>query len=135
MDIMRLDLDSLPAGERKFIDLIVGSNFAAYGVGFAAEQVTLAQLSNHFQYLNEFANVALLRVGSGGRFEGAALGDTEFVLLTKDSMGDGWVRPTGDQLGSREYLHQYFNMLQATTGTDIVGVGLTPYMKVVLEHK
>ena len=135
MDISKLDVNSLPSGERKFIDLIVSSNFAAYGVGYAAEQVTVAHLQNHFRYLNEFANVALLRVGSGGRFEGAALGDTEFVLLTKDSMGDDWQPPSEEEFGSKIYPADYFNILEQTTGTDIIGVGLTPYMKVELEHK
>lgn len=135
MDITKLDLDSLPSGESKFIGLVISSNLAAYGAGFSAEQTTLAHLSNHFRYLNEFANVALLRVGSGGRFEGAALGDTEFVLLTKDSMGEDWVCPPDDQNGCKIYPHQYFEQLKNTTGSDIVGVGLTPYMKVVLEHK
>ena len=135
MDINKLDVNSLPSGERKFIDLIIGSNFGAYGVGYVAEQATLAQLGNHFRHLNEFANVGLLRVGSGGRFEGAALGDTEFVLLTKDSMGDGWQPPSENEAGSKTYPSAYFNVLVETTGTDIVGVGLTPYMNVVLEHK
>ena len=136
MDISKLDVNSLPSGERKFIDLIVSSNFAAYGVGYAAEQVTVAHLQNHFQYLNEFANVALLRVGSGGRFEGAALGDTEFVLLTKDSMGDDWQPPSEEgEFGSKIYPADYFDTLKETAGTDIIGVGLTPYMKVDLEHK
>ena len=40
MDVSRLDIDSLPSGERKFIDLIIGSSFGAYGVGHMGEQAT-----------------------------------------------------------------------------------------------
>ena len=99
MNINKLDISSLPNGERKFVDLIISSTFAAYGVGYAAEQMTLTHLRNHFRDLNECANIALLRVGSGGRFEGAALGDTEFVLLTKDSMDADWQPISEEEVG------------------------------------
>ncbi len=135
MDPAKLDLASLPAGERRFIGVIAGGFFPAYGVGFVAELATLNQLADHFRYLNEFANVALLRVGSGGRFEGAALGETEFVLLTQDSMGDDWAPPAPDENGTRVYPHQYYDKLVATSRSDIFGVGPTPCMKVSLEHK
>lgn len=135
MDIGKLDLDRLPPGERTFIDLVASSMFLAYGAGFRAEWATLAHLGHHFMHLNEFANIALMRVGSGGRFEGAALGEAEFVLLTKDSMGDGWVPPVDGEFGTRIYPAAYYQTLCDTTGSDIVGVGVTPYMEVRLEHK
>ena len=66
----------------------------------------------------------------------AYLGDTEFVLLTKDSMGEDWQPPSEeDEFGSKIYPSDYFNILEETAGTDIIGVGLTPCMKVDLEHK
>src|SRR5262249_6373176 len=107
MSFDKLDLDSLPIGERKFIDMVVCGLYAAYGAGFEAEWATLAHLANHFRHLNEFANIALMRVGSGGRFEGAALGDAEFVLLTKDSMGDQWKPPVDAEEGTRIYPAQF----------------------------
>lgn len=42
LDLSKLDIDSLTSGERKFDDLIVSSIFAANGVGYVADQVTLA---------------------------------------------------------------------------------------------
>lgn len=128
-------IETLPIGEQQFVRLIVKSTFAAYGVGYLAEQATLVQLQNHFRYLYEYANVALLRVGSGGRLEGAALGDTEFVLLTKDSMGQSWRAPPDDEPGCKVYPPDFFYILVETARTDIIGIGLTPYVKVVLEHK
>lgn len=103
----KLDPATLPPGEQKFLSMIAGGSYPTYGAGFMAEQATLYQLANHFMHLNEFANVALLRVDSGGRFEGAALGDAEFVLLTKDSMGDSWVPPADGEFGTRVYPHHY----------------------------
>lgn len=135
MDNSKLDPSTLPPGELRFITEIYDRIFPAYGAGFEAELGTLRQLAVHFSHLNEFANIALLRMGSGGRFEGAALGETEFVLLTKDSMGDDWERPDEDEAGHRVYPPDYFSTLVETTSSDIVGVGLTPYMKVSLEHK
>src|SRR5688572_4955703 len=81
--------------------MIVGGGYAAYGAGFGAEWATLAHLANHFRHLNEFADNALMRVGSGGRFEGAGLGDAEFVLLPKDSMGERWRPPEDAEEGTR----------------------------------
>lgn len=135
MGFDKLDPDTLPSGERKFIGMVAGGFFAAYGIGFEAEWATLAHLGNHFRHLNEFANIALMRVGSGGRFEGAALGDTEFVLLTKDSMGAGWAPPEDADEGTRTYPAQFYETLARTAGSDIVGVGVTPHMTVSLEHK
>ena len=129
------EIGSLPSGELKFIKMIVDSSLAAYGGGYTAEQLTLVLLQNHFQYLNEFANVALLRVGSGGRFEGAGLGDAEFVLLTMDSMPTEWKPGVKGDPGSKVYPPDYFHTLKDTAGTDIMGVGMTPYMRVSLEHK
>jgi len=135
MDNTRLDLSTLPPGELRFLTEICDRIFPAYGAGFEAELATLRHLSFHFLHLNEFANIALLRMGSGGRFEGAAVGETEFVLLTKDSMGDDWEPPEEDEEGHRIYPPAYFGTLVETSSSDIVGVGLTPYMKVSLEHK
>ena len=129
------EVETLPSGELKFLNMIAGLNLAAYGVGYVGEQATLAQLQNHFRYLNEFANVALLRVGSGGRFEGAALGDAEFVLLTKDTMGPEWEPGVEGESGWNVYPSQFFETLESTAGTDIIGIGLTSYMKVSLERK
>lgn len=135
MSLEKLDINSLPSGERKYLDIIAQGVYPTYGVGFGAELATLQHLANHFMHLNEYANIALLRVGSGGRFEGAGLGDSEFVLLTKDSMREGWQPPPDGEFGTRVYPAAYFETLKETAGSDIVGVGLTPYMKVTLEHK
>ena len=129
------EIETLPSGELKFLKMIVDSGLAAYGGGYAGEQATLALLQNHFRRLNEFANVALLRVGSGGRFEGAGLGDAEFVLLTKDSMGPEWEPGVEGEAGWNVYPSQFFETLERTSGSDIMGIGLTSYMKVSLEHK
>ena len=135
MDISKLNPATLPMGELRFLTNIQERIFPAYGAGFAAELDTLRQLAGHFAHLNQFANIALLRMGSGGRFEGAALGETEFVLLTKDSMGDGWIALDEDDDGPRLYPPAFFEQLVSTSSSDIMGVGLTPYMKVSLEHK
>ena len=137
MDTNKLDINSLPSGERKFMGMITGGIYATYGAGFMAEWATLAQLANHFRHLNDYANIALLRVGSGGRFEGAALGDAEFVLLTRDDLGPEWEPPEDEDEdeGTKLWPAQFFDILVRTSGSDIVGVGLTPYMKVSLEHK
>ena len=71
MDCTKLDPSTLPPGELEFLTHIIGGIYVAYGAGFEAELATLRLLAAHFTYLNEFANVALLRMGSGGRFEGA----------------------------------------------------------------
>lgn len=135
MSLTKLDVNSLPGGEKTFIDLVASGIYPAYGVGFDAELATLNHLARYFMHLNEFANVALLRVGSEGRFEGAGLGDSEFVLLTMDSMGEGWEPGADGNFGTRVYPAAYFETLKETTGSDIVGVGLTQYMNVTLEHK
>ena len=135
MDLNNLDINTLPTGEQRFIQSIASGCYLAYAMGFQMERATLGQLANHFMYLNEFANIALMRIGSGGRFEGAGLGDCELVLLTKDSMGERWEPSDDDGFGRRVYPAQYFDILKRTTGTDIYGVGPTPYMKVTLEHK
>ncbi len=134
------ELASLPQGEQRFVSLIIGGNFAAYGVGFAAEQATLAQLRHHHRELNRFSNIALLRVGSGGRFEGAGLGDTEFVLLTVDAIEDGEQSfetvDAADQSKLKfNYPAQFFEQLIEIASADIMSVGLTTYMRVTLEHK
>jgi hypothetical protein len=135
MSLDKLDVNTLPTGERRFLEIVACGCYPAYGGGFEAEFATLRHLALHFMHLNEFANVALLRVGSGGRFEGAGLGDSEFVLLTKDSMGEGWQPPPESGFGTRLYPSAYFETLKETAGSDILGVGLTPYMRVTLEHK
>lgn len=135
MDPTKLDLDSLPRGERRFIDLIVSGIYPAYGAGFMAEWATLNQLAQHFRHLNEYANIALLRVGSGGRFEGGALGETEFVLLTKDDMGPDWAPGEDAEEGYKLWSPQFYDILVRTSSSDIIGVGITRYMKVSLEHK
>jgi hypothetical protein len=72
MDLTKLDPETLPEGEKRFLAEVIGLKSTAYGAGFMAEWGTLAHMANHFQYLNEWDNVALVRLGSGGRFEGAA---------------------------------------------------------------
>jgi hypothetical protein len=134
------ELAKLPEGEQRFVSLIVNGNFAAYGVGFSAEQATVLSLRNHHRQFNQFSNIALLRVGSGGRFEGSGLGETEFVLLTTDSSEyQGLVCKEIDGLDEdelkRDYPPTFFETLKEVAGTDILHVGLTAYMKVSLEHK
>jgi hypothetical protein len=120
MSLDKLDINGLPSGESRFLDIIASGVYLAYGGGFEAELATLQRLANHFMHLNDFANIALLRVGSGGRFEGAGLGDSEFVLLTKDSMGEGWQPPDGE-FGTRVYPTAYFETLKETAGSNIGG--------------
>jgi hypothetical protein len=135
MDLAKLDAEALSDGEKAFIAALASMTVVGYGAGYLAEQATLGLLAKHFRHLNQFANVTLLRVGSGGRFEGAGLGDTELCLLTKDSMREDLPQPTENQSELRIYPASHFDTLAETTGTDIIGVGLTEYMNVSLEHK
>jgi hypothetical protein len=122
MNLDKLKLDDLPLGEKRFVAELIASQSALYGAGFSAELGTLAQLADHFQQLNEWDNVALVRIGSGGRFEGAALGEAEFVLLT-----------TGQ--GEHPYPLEYLDKLKYIIDTPLMGIGMVPYMPTRVEHK
>jgi hypothetical protein len=86
MDLEKLDPSIMPEGEIRFVRQMLAHSSPAYGAGFMAEHLTLHLMAERFDYVNEWDNVALVRIGSGGRFEGAALGEAEFLLLTKPEM-------------------------------------------------
>lgn len=67
MDLKKLDPEELPEGERSVPAEVSASMSTAYGAGFTAEWTTLARVANHFQYLNEWDNVAVVRIGGGGQ--------------------------------------------------------------------
>lgn len=81
MNIDRLDLNELPDCEKSLIAHLRKLFPAAYIHSFAIEERTNLAASTIFENLNEIENIALLRTGSGGRLDGAGVGDHDFILL------------------------------------------------------
>lgn len=83
MALDKLRDEDLPDGEKEFIAAVLDLAVPDYAAGFAAEQRLQEFLNGHFSYLNQYSDLALLRIGSSGRYEGFALGEAEFVLLVR----------------------------------------------------
>lgn len=82
MDISKLNAEDMPALEKALIAEMSFRFPAGYLFSFSVEENTNIMARDHFKYLNQFSNIALLRAGSGGRLDGAGVGDQEFILLT-----------------------------------------------------
>jgi hypothetical protein len=85
MDITKLDPATLPQGEVEFIQILLGNSFPFYNTGYHGEQAIHQLLAVQLHHQFDYQNVALLRTGSGGRYEGAGVGEHEFILLTKQA--------------------------------------------------
>lgn len=85
MALEKLDSTSLPEAELQFISALQQLPLTAYTVGFAVEHAVNQLLGARWCCLGQYDDLAMLRVGSGGRYEGLALGDGEYILLTRDN--------------------------------------------------
>lgn len=83
MRLDRLDYNDLPESEIKFIAAMMQSKSLFQNVSFRAEEAIQAIFSFNFKQYNKYNNVVICRIGSGGRFDGAAVGDQEFVIVSK----------------------------------------------------
>lgn len=123
MDITKLDPATLPEGEVEFLRILLQESFPFYNTGFHGEQAIHRLLATHLHNQFDYQNVALLRTGSGGRYEGAGVGEHEFILLTTNAEGPS------------TFPHQYFDKLIALAGAPVhVHPDLPPIIADV-EHK
>ncbi len=81
MNIDLLDLNELPDCEKALIAELRNLFPIAYIHSYATEERTNLAASAIFRNLNEIENISLLRTGSGGRLDGAGVGDHDFILL------------------------------------------------------
>lgn len=88
MDLSKLPLPALPPDEQKFVRALQGVSRVFYSLQFLGEQAVNTVLAHTHESWNRYANVAILRVGSGGRLEGGAMGSTELIVLTKSAQSD-----------------------------------------------
>lgn len=79
--------DDLPDGEKEFIAAVQDLAVPDYAAGFSVEQRLQEFVNHYFSYLNQYSDLALLRIGSSGRYEGFALGEAEFVLVVRPGHG------------------------------------------------
>ncbi|WP_440054267.1 hypothetical protein ACSLBF_15555 [Pseudoalteromonas sp. T1lg65] len=89
MDIRKLEINSLPVTEKILIAHLQRMFPTGYLFGFSAEENTNILAQSRFSHLNTISNVALLRAGSGGRMDGAGVGDQDFILLTSKERPEG----------------------------------------------
>jgi hypothetical protein len=99
MDLMKLDLDSLPDCEKAFIGGMLQTTALFYQAGFNFESNMNILCANQFRYIGNYDNLALLRTGSGGRFDGTGLGDADLILLSSENL-----TPTSYPIGQIDLL-------------------------------
>lgn len=89
-DLSKLNPKQLSEGECKFLrEMAKAENLAPFYAGsFWLEQVVLQKFREKWSELNEFENIALIRVGSGSRLDGGGYGDNELIFLAKTSTTD-----------------------------------------------
>ena len=95
MALDKLSDEEMPDDEKEFIAAVRDLDVPEYATGFCSEQNLQKFLRYHFSYLNQYSDLALIRTGSSGRYEGFALGDAEFVLVVSPGHGES---PLGDSL-------------------------------------
>lgn len=122
MDLEKLDLDALPDCEKAFIGGMLQTTAPLYQAGFNFEWAMKNLCANHFRYIGEYDNLALLRTGSGGRFDGTGLGDADLILLSSEMRS------------SASYPVEQIDRLVRTLNTPIAAIpGM--WTNVSVEHK
>jgi hypothetical protein len=84
MNIDKLDLEKLPRLEIELLRTMMRTDSMAYAGGYGLESAINVIEAQKFNFLNNIQGVALLRVGSGSRLDGAGVGSQEFIVLTEN---------------------------------------------------
>lgn len=84
MDIRNLDLNELPPLELELMSVLERGKSIAYSAGYSLELYLNAIGTLDFSFLKDIEGIALIRVGSGARLDGAGIGEHEFIVLTKN---------------------------------------------------
>ena len=88
MNLAKLPLASLPADEQEFVRSLQAASRVFYSLQFLGEQAVNNILASSYESWNRYSNVAIVRVGSGGRLEGGALGNTELIVFSRPAKSD-----------------------------------------------
>lgn len=87
MNLDNLSIEDLPDAEKEFIAILLQSRSITYDAGYTFEAAMQLSARNYFANLDSVPNISLARIGSGGRYEGAGVGEQELLLVTRDSAG------------------------------------------------
>ncbi|HIF9496027.1 TPA: hypothetical protein ACX6SJ_000429 [Photobacterium damselae] len=122
MRLDQLNPNDMPEAEHKFIQKINSHDLLFQLAAFHAEEAILQSARVKYKHLNNCSNVVIARVGSGGRFDGAAVGDQEFLIITKPCMKEG---DLSDE--------QISTLIEELDGC--VDLGIQKYSRSSVEHK